>query len=42
MAVLYLSTERETEGPGIPHDIIYNILSEANLENDRNSERKTS
>ena len=44
MTVLYLSVEKETSSNSmdIPHDIICGILSEVDLRNDRNSEKKAS
>ncbi len=44
MTVLYLYGVQEygQEGPEIPHDVIYGILNEMELRDDRRSERKIS
>lgn len=44
MTVLYLpdTKEQSPEGQEIPHDVIYDILSEMELRDDRYPERKIS
>ncbi len=43
MVILYLSVEKEIDSNrlDIPHEIIFDILSEVYLKYDRNSEKKT-